>query len=124
MTYSEAQEKFIGKYFRYSHLYKAENFLELDLKVADMPSHRLKFSTDYYKDMLEKSDPLPPIFIMCGYKLRCGRIEPFHFGNIIIDGNHRLGACREINVKTLPVIMSESQYHLFEWRKYHDKIIN
>ena len=117
MTYNEARSKFIGKYFRYSHLYEDENFLLKYLYTKDLPKHRLKGTTDYYRGLLSKRLNIPPIFIMCGYKLRSGMIQPFHYGITIMDGNHRLGATRELGIETIPVILSESQYELFKYMR-------
>lgn len=115
MTFDEAKNAFTGKYFRYSHFYEGEIFYQKEIAVADLPSHRLRKTTTYYVKLLRAGNPCPPIWVLCGYKLRNGSLQPFHYGTVIMDGNHRLGAHRELGLKTIPVILSESQFALFEY---------
>ena len=113
MNYHEAKQRFSGKYFRYSHLYEEDEFIEVNLNLCDLPKHRIKFTTDYYVDRIKRNLGFPPVWIMTGYKLRTGEVQPFHYGMLIMDGNHRIGASRECGLAQIPVIMAKSHLEIF-----------
>ena len=113
MNYHEAKKRFTGKFFRYSHFYEDDEFVEINLNLCDLPQHRIKFTTDYYVDRIKRNLGFPPVWIMTGYKLRTGEVQPFHYGMLIMDGNHRIGASRECGLYQIPVIMARSHLEIF-----------
>ena len=122
MTFDEAKELFIGKYFRYSELYRDETFVIESLPISTLPKPRLRFTTDYYVHRIKKGLGFPPIWIMAGYKLRSGKVQPFHYGLLIMDGNHRMLASLECGFETIPVCMAKSHLKIYKRRLENEHI--
>jgi len=134
MNYNTAQEKhkeqwLLGGHidsvddyvFPYNFLYEDDEFIEVEIQIKNCETQNVSASlVDKYIALERDGTNLGPSWVIFGKKLQNGDVSPFwHNKCYVVDGNHRVVAKNKQGIKTIDVIIPESNYIEYK-RKYNE----